>query len=57
LPKNLPNSGAPLLANSGKGIYLADFYDVVFSEFFSCAWNFPHAPRNWYSGLTASDPY
>ena len=51
LPKNLPEAASPLVSDPEQGIFIAEFYDLVSSDFFSCAWNFPHAPRNWHSGL------
>jgi prepilin-type N-terminal cleavage/methylation domain-containing protein len=55
LPKDLPVTGGPLLANRSKGIIIADFYDIVSSDFFSCAWNFRWSPRSWHAGLRGNE--
>jgi len=54
LPKNLQTGGA-IVANKSQGIIIADFYEVVSSDFFNNTLNFPFANRNWYSGLDSVD--
>lgn len=40
--------------NRDAGVFVMDFYDVVYSEFFSAICRHPFAVRNWNSGLTYS---
>ncbi len=44
-----PTPSGDLWADRGKGLIIADFYDVVYPEFFNAFWRQPLINRNWHT--------